>query len=370
MIRINKAWLFTLATMLAAPVAAFGQSELNGPSDEAVITEGLLLAPRAFRLAAKQVRPALVAIESFGGSSTVAGRIGGIRKQGEGNTTGLMISPDGYVITSSFNFIQQPTTITVITSDGKRRIAQLKGRDDTRRICLLKIEGVEEMPVPDFIAAEDVRVGQWAISVGVGYGDENPALSTGIISAKNRMGGRAIQTDANISPANYGGPLLDVAGQVIGICVPMSADSRSLASGVEWYDSGIGFCIPVAGNEPLLEKLKLGEHVQRAFLGVQTRDIKSRDGIRILSVIPQAAAEKAGLKAKDILLRVGDREISNLADLRAELELLYAGDKLEVVIERKGKEQTFEVELGAPVAEDAEDVMSSQPSRRRPRPDR
>ena len=150
----------------------------------------------------------------------------------------------------------------------------------------------------------------------------------------------------------------------------MSADSRSLASGVEWYDSGIGFCIPVAGNEPLLEKLKLGEHVQRAFLGVQTRDIKSRDGIRILSVIPQAAAEKAGLKAKDILLRVGDREISNLADLRAELELLYAGDKLEVVIERKGKEQTLEVELGAPVAEDAEDVMSSQPSRRRPRPDR
>ncbi|MCP4464702.1 MAG: PDZ domain-containing protein [Planctomycetaceae bacterium] len=369
--RINKVRFFALAVILAVPLPAFGQTEPAAvPSEKASLEEGLLLAPKAFRLAAEQVRPALVAIESFGGSSTVAGRIGGIRKQGEGNTTGIMISPDGYVITSSFNFIQQPTTITVITSDGKRRIAQLKGRDDTRRICLLKIEGVEGMPVPEFISPEDIRVGQWAISVGVGYGDKNPALSTGIVSAKNRMGGRAIQTDANVSPANYGGPLLDITGQVIGICVPMSADSRSLASGVEWYDSGIGFCIPVAGNESLLKKLKLGEHVQRAFLGVATQEIKSRNGIRIVSTLPGAAAEKAGLQAKDIVLQLGDSKISNLVELRAGLDQLYAGDKVELVIEREGKEQTLEVELGAPIASDAEDVMSAQPSRRRPGPGR
>ena len=105
------------------------------------LARGLLLSARAFRQAERRVRPALVTIESFGGVSAIAGKIGGIRNQGEGNTTGVMISPEGHIITSLFNFIEQPPVITVITSDGQRRVAKLLGRDDTRKICLLKIEG-------------------------------------------------------------------------------------------------------------------------------------------------------------------------------------------------------------------------------------
>lgn len=357
-------WLFTTTLMLLLPAMVTGQvAETDNP-----LTEGLRLTPRAFRAAAAGISPALVTIESFGGSSTAAGRIGGIRQQGEGNTTGLMISPDGYVVTSSFNFIEQPTTITVLTSDGVRRVADLLGRDDTRRICLLKVEGVENMPVPDFIPPDEVRVGQWAVSVGVGYGDSNPAISMGIVSALNRIGGKAIQTDANISPANYGGPLLDITGRVIGICVPMSADSRSLSSGVEWYDSGIGFCIPIAGNEKLFEEMKQGRHFKRGFLGVQTEDVSDRDAIRIVNVIDGTAASNAGLQQGDFILKLSEQPVSDLTALRNLLEKHYAGDLISIQIEREGKPESVEVTLGEPIGQDAEDTPSLFPGRRRPGP--
>jgi len=168
--------------------------------------ESMMLTAKAFRSATEKIQPSLVTIESYGGVAAVQGRIGGIRKQGEGNTTGVVISPDGYVATSTFNFIQKPPVITVVTSDGERHTARLMGRDKIRKICLLKIDGVSDLKVPEIIDPKEVTVGQWAVSIGVGYGDMSPAVSTGIISAKNRIGGKAIQTDANISPANYGGP--------------------------------------------------------------------------------------------------------------------------------------------------------------------
>ena len=143
--------------------------------------QGLQVLPKVFRQAEQTVRPSLVTIESFGGVSAVAGKIGGIRSRGEGNTTGVMITPDGYVVTSTFNFITRPPVITVITSDGKRRVATLLGQDNIRKICLLKIDDVQDMPVPTMIAADQLSVGQWALSLGVGYGDLSAAMSIGII---------------------------------------------------------------------------------------------------------------------------------------------------------------------------------------------
>ncbi|MEZ6095579.1 MAG: trypsin-like peptidase domain-containing protein [Pirellulaceae bacterium] len=177
---------------------------------------------KAVRFAAGNVQANLVAIESFGGSGAIAGRIAGIRKQGEGNTTGLLLGPDGYIVTSTFNFIQRPPVITVITLDGERHYAEMLGRDDTRKLCILKINDAPAVSEIKSVDPASVVVGQWAVSVGVGFGDVNSAVSTGIISATNRIGGRAIQTDANISPASYGGPLVDIHGDVLGICVPLN----------------------------------------------------------------------------------------------------------------------------------------------------
>ena len=257
---------------LAAAVILFGLTINWGQpasGQQETSPNSLQILPKVFRRAEEAVRPTLVTIESFGGVSAVAGKIGGIRSRGEGNTTGVMISPDGYVVTSTFNFITRPPVITVITSDGKRRVATMLGRDNIRKVCLLKVDDVQDMPVPEMIDVDEVSVGQWALSMGVGYGDLSPAISIGIISAKNRVGGRAIQTDANISPANYGGPLIDLKGRVIGICVPLSPGSQSVGAGVEWYDSGIGFAIPLAQATDLIDRLKKGETIDPAFLGIR-----------------------------------------------------------------------------------------------------
>ena len=193
--------LSLLACCLCGGFQSSAQEATEAKIDKMELMKAMSLTSNAFRSAVEKIRPSLVTIESFGGVSAVQGRIGGIRKQGEGNTTGILISKEGHIVTSSFNFITSPPVITVITSDGERRVAKLLGRDETRKICLLKLNPFAGIQLPEIAPLNEITVGQWAISVGVGYGDANPAVSTGIISAKNRIGGRAIQTDANTSPA-------------------------------------------------------------------------------------------------------------------------------------------------------------------------
>ena len=296
--------------------------------------ESLQLTSQAFRAATSRMLPSLVSIESFGGSSVKAGRIGGIRKQGEGNTTGVVISPDGYILTSTFNFIREASVVTVKTKAGDERVAQILGRDDTRKICLLKIDNVEGLVVPDMQPLQEVKVGQWAISLGVGYGDQTPAISMGIVSAKNRVGGRAIQTDANISPANYGGPLVDIQGRLIGICVPMNPQSQAVAAGVEWYDSGIGFAVPVDDFGQLIERLKDGQRILPAFIGILYGPVNDGDGMRIEKVVKESAAEKAGLLPGDILLKINEEFINDKLRLRQVVNRFEAGQKISMSIKR------------------------------------
>ncbi|HMO15352.1 MAG TPA: trypsin-like peptidase domain-containing protein [Pirellulaceae bacterium] len=302
--------------------------------EDTALVKGLLATPKVVRRAVERVEPSIVTIESFGGVSTKAGQIGGIRRQGEGNTTGLIISPDGYVITSLFNFVQQPQRITVKTSDGVRYIAELRGRDASRNICILKIVGVDNLPVPDFLHEADVRVGQFAISAGVGFGDANVAISTGIISAKNRVGGRAIQTDANISPANYGGPLLDIEGRVIGICVPLSPGNETATAGVEWYDSGIGFAISVADNQELIARLKRGESFEPGFVGIVCAYQDDVVGASITQVVENSPASKAGLQVGDILTQIHEFPITDQLSLTRTLARYSLGDTIILTIRR------------------------------------
>ena len=295
--------------------------------------ESLQLTSQAFRAATKRAVRSLVSIESFGGSSVKAGRIGGIRKQGEGNTTGVVISPDGHILTSTFNFIREASVVIVKTHRGDERVAKILGRDDTRKICLLKIDDVAGLVVPEMQPVQDVKVGQWAISLGVGYGDQTPAISMGIISAKNRVGGRAIQTDANISPANYGGPLVDIQGRLIGICVPMNPQSQAVAAGVEWYDSGIGFAVPVDDFAKIIERLKGGQRILPAFVGIQTGPVDG-PGMRVNGVVEGSAADQAGLIKGDVLLAIDDEPINDMLRLRQVLNRFEAGQEISVSVKR------------------------------------
>src|SRR4051812_4608282 len=160
---------------------------------------------RAIRAAVDAVAPAVLKIETIGGLERV-GRV----LVSTGPTTGLAVSEDGFIISSAFNFVQQPSSILVTLPSGKRAAAQIVARDRSRMLVLLKVNASETLAVAKPAPKNEVTVGQWAIAVGRTYDQPEPNLSVGVVSATNRIWSTAIQTDAKISPANYGGPLIDI----------------------------------------------------------------------------------------------------------------------------------------------------------------
>lgn len=343
------AWVIAFSASATLLIAQDDQAEMG-------LSAGILLAPKAFRAATKKVLPCLVTIESFGGVGSVQGKIGGIRRQGEGSTTGIIVSEDGYVITSSFNFIQKPRVITLKTFDGTAYLAKPIANDNTRKLTLLKIQNESKsgeakplnLNVAQFVADDQIRVGQWSVTIGIGFGDANPAISIGIISAKNRGFGRAVQTDANVSPANYGGPMVDIQGRIIGVCVPLNPKSSSLASGVEWYDSGIGFAIPLH-DQSIIEKLKKGKDINRAFIGIQPKPTKlDGSGVKVVSVVASSPAAKAGLKKDDEIVKLGEYVVQDANQFGTLVGRFDSDSKTTITYVRKGKSTTTEIAFSAP----------------------
>lgn len=304
--------------------------------------------PALVRDAVQKVRPSLVTIESFAGVTTRDGEISGIRKQGEGNTTGIVVRSDGLVLTSRFNSIERSRVITVLTADGERRRASVHAQDLTRNLCLLKLDDSVDLPVPQWVAPDQRQVGRYAISAGVGYGDTQPAISVGIISAHNRIFGRALQTDANISPANYGGPLLNIEGQIYGICVPLSPQGMSAAAGNEWYDSGIGFVIPLGTDATWLETLIAGESIYPGSLGLTVSDTESGQGLQVQQVLDGFPAQGAGIGKDHILWSADGQRLSRQADLLGLIRRKVAGQTVNLVFfspESPDQRTEAEVEL-------------------------
>lgn len=333
----------------------------------------MLLAPKIFRSAVKKNLSSIVTIEAFGGMLDSAiggaagvGRIAGISKPGEGPTTGVIWSSDGYIVTSTFNFIRKPAFITVVLNDGRRFNAELLGKDNTRKICLLKIkEKVMDLPVPIFSSEKDARIGQWAISVGNGFGGENLAFSVGIISAKNRIFGKVIQTDANTSPANYGGPLIDIEGNVLGICTPLSPRGGR-GSGVGWYDSGIGFAVPLGDLKEHLEKLKdPNVKINPGRMGIHIGPADKKGGIAVQNIMQKSPAVIAGLLIGDHILEINGKEVNSVSDMMKIMGRLIAGVSVELKLLRGKKKMTMRIMLVA-----GEDLFNtegrSKPKKKRP----
>lgn len=351
-------WLWTAfagLSLLGFNVAVHaGPEPTVGPSP-AKIQAGHQLAPAVFRHAASQIAPSVVTIETYGtvvrspdGPRAPTGRrqqpSGGISRPGEGPTTGLIISEDGYIITSTYNFLQEPSLITVILDDESQYVAELLGRDETRRICLLKINTARKLTPARLAPREQLRVGQWAISVGVGYGGGQQAISSGVISALSRIGNKVVQTDANISPANYGGPLIDVLGRVIGINVPISPTAQTAMAGVEWYDSGIGFAVPLSDLGDIIERMKKGEVIVRGRMGINLQPQGQR-GVQIRAVQEGSPAERAGLQAGDRILVVDGIRVLDMLHMQHLTNRFIAGQKVSVVVRRGDEELTIEVTL-------------------------
>jgi serine protease Do len=325
------AWAATLAAawLLGAPGPLRGQADL-GEQEEA-----------ALRAAVARVAPSVVRIETVGGLEVV-----GQVTFGTGPTTGLVVSEDGYIISSAFNFAQKPASILVGLADGSRTPARLVATDHSRKLVLLKVEGVEKLPVPEIVPLSEIRVGQWAMALGRTFDGELPYTSLGIVSAVNRIYGRAIQTDCKVSPSNYGGPLIDIRGRVLGVLVPMSPQGSSDLAGVEWYDSGIGFAVPMEHVAQALPRLRQGENLHPGVLGVNLRPGHVfADPAVVAAVRANSPAARAGIRQGDTLVEIDGKPIVRQMQVREALGPRYAGETVRVVVKRGDQRLEFDVLL-------------------------
>lgn len=298
------------------------------------------LEEQAFKQAAAYVSPSIVRILTTGGQDRV-GRV----LTGTGPTTGVVVSSDGYVISSAFNFASQPSSILVELPDERRFPARLVATDRARMLTLLKIE-VENLAPAKAAEKTAFQVGQWAIALGRTFNNPQPSISVGIISALNRVWGRAVQTDAKVSPINYGGPLVNIEGKVIGILVPLSMKGNGATAGVEWYDSGIGFAIPMEDVYATLERLKTGKDLNPGLMGITMRGRDFLAGKPIIDLVRAGSpAEKAGIRKGDTIIEIDGKPIYRQAEVKQALGNKYADEKVRVALQRNKETIQAEVTL-------------------------
>jgi serine protease Do len=207
-------------------------------------------------------------------------------------------------------------------------------------LVLLKANGATDLPVPTMAPLAEIRPGQWAVAVGRTFRADKTNVTVGIVSALGRMFGKAIQTDADVSLANYGGPLVDVRGRVLGVIVPMAPQQgASEVAGTEWYDSGIGFAVPLTGLADRIEKMKKGEDQRPGLLGIGMTPKNAHSSPADLAAVrPDSPAGQAGFKKGDRIVELNGKPIKTQTDLRFALGTAYGGDEVRVVATR-GKER-------------------------------
>ncbi|MEX0725558.1 MAG: PDZ domain-containing protein [Planctomycetaceae bacterium] len=327
-----------MCLMLAA-TALFSAAAANAQNSGSELED---LEERAFQTAAAMAQPSLVRIETVGGIEVVDNIL-----TPTGPTTGVVVSSDGYLLSSAFNFISRPASIVVTTYEGRKFPAKLIANDHLRMLSLLKVEADGLIPVTP-AAEESFQPGRWAIAIGWTFDAESPNISVGIISAVRRVWGKAIQTDAKVSPVNYGGPLVDLSGYALGILVPLSPDGNSATSGVEWYDSGIGFAIPVRDALDAAERMKAGTDLRVGLMGISFRHNGSvAEKPAIDRVQYGSPAQQAGLKENDVITAVAGEAVRRIADVRQQMGRYYADDEVAIIVKRGEDSLTVTVHLVA-----------------------
>jgi len=315
-----------LLLLLLAPSLAVAQQGLPAQEEQAI------------KSAVEKVAPSVVKIETIG----IAGQVGDLVTSAP--TTGLIVSSDGFIVTSDFSFAEDPESILVTIPGQTRVTAKLIAKDLSRKLVLLKIDSETALPVPEAVPVSQVRVGQSAIAIGRAYDDEFANISIGVVSALGRIWSKAIQTDAKISPNNYGGPLVDIQGRVIGVLTALGPDMMQ-GGGSQLYDSGIGFAVPLEHILSVLPRWQNGD-LHPGILGIS---LKGGDQFSKPVVIGAARvgspAFKAGLRTGDTIVEANGRPITRHAEFKHQTGPLYAGDKLTLVALRGENRTRLEAEL-------------------------
>jgi len=272
---------------------------------------------------------------------------------GNGEGSGIVLSSDGLILTNN-HVVESAASggdIKVVFQDGKTAAATILGRDPSSDLAVVKAKDVSNLPIAKLGNSGDLKVGQQVVAVGSPF-DLAGTVTSGIVSSLNRpvrAGGEqgtqatvldAIQTDAAINPGNSGGPLVNMRGEVVGINSAIYSPNSSAQT--QGGSVGIGFAIPIDQAQRTAKQITTEGKVTQTVLGVKVVDGKD-GGAQVQEVVAGGAAEKAGLKAGDVITKFGDRKIESSDALVAAVRSMAPNDKVQLTV---GTDKNVEVTLG------------------------
>ncbi|MFN4217127.1 MAG: trypsin-like peptidase domain-containing protein, partial [Brevinematales bacterium] len=268
------------------------------------------------------------------------------RRKLQGAGSGFIVSKDGYIF-SNYHVVKEATKIVVVLSDNRQFEAKLVGYDEELDFAILKINA-KNLPVVAIGDSDTVQVGDFAIAIGNPFGLSG-TYTLGIVSAVGRQGmtgfQKFIQTDTAVNPGNSGGPLINIRGQVIGI-------NTAIRSQTGAYE-GISFAIPINTAIASANQILTKGSVERGYMGVVLGEIddttkkllKIENGVLIARVEAGTPAERAGLKARDIILKVNGKSVSSPDEVQLMVGSQMPGSTITLEILRDGKKETIRVTL-------------------------
>ena len=280
--------------------------------------------------------------------------------------TGFVYKTDnkyGYILTNQ-HVVDDTEEIEVILTNDKTVKAERLGGDEYLDLAVLRIEKNEVIQIANIGTSENCKIGDTIFTVGspMGY-DYRGSVTSGILSGKDRMVSvsvtsssndwimRVLQIDASINPGNSGGPLLNVNGEVIGVCSLKLVDDQI---------EGMGFAIPIEYAMSHVNSLERGDEINWPVLGINMLNVtdtanlyrygiiidsSQTDGVVVVEPVSGSAADKAGLQKGDVIISLGGKTVKNIAYLRYELYQHQAGDRVEIKFIRDGKQKTTDVVL-------------------------
>jgi len=286
------------------------------------------------------------------------------REKVKSSGSGVVISPDGYVLTN-YHVIENAHEIIVTLPGGEEYKSEIIGKDRFTDLALLKMEG-SNFPYADLGNSDDLIIGEWVVALGNPYGlfdvSDQPTATVGIISALNMDFGQQesgqifqdmIQTDAAINPGNSGGPLVNGLGEIVGINTFIYTGSNYSQGSI-----GISFAIPINGAKQIAEELKNKGRIDRNYsTGLQVQSLNKRvarnlnlpfvKGVIVVEVEKGSSGDKAGIEIEDIILAVNGVQITSAQDIKNVIldQDIRSGDRITVKIYRDGVRKQVRLKL-------------------------